>query len=69
MASRIGNVLNWTSRLMAAFLIGYAVYLWNYGVPPKNVMEGWLFLIIAVLYWLLGLALRYGLATQDHDMR
>jgi hypothetical protein len=54
---------------MAAFLIGYAVYLWNYGVPPKSVMEGWLFLIIAVLYWLLGLALRYGLATKDHDMR
>ena len=61
--------MNWTARLMAAFLIGYAVYLWNYGVLSKNVMEGWLFLIIAVLYWLLGLAPRYGLATQDHDMR
>jgi hypothetical protein len=44
MASRIGNVLN--------------SYLWIYGLPPKNLIEGWLFLIIAVLYWLLGLALR-----------
>ena len=69
MASRLGNVLNWTARLGAVFLVGFAVYLWSYEVPPRNVWDGLLFLIIAALYGLLGLAIRYVLATQDHDMR
>jgi len=69
MASRLGNVLNWTARLRAVFLFGFAVYLWSYEVPPRNVWDGLLFLIIAALYGLLGLAIRYALATQDHDMR
>jgi hypothetical protein len=69
MASRVGNVLNWTARLVAVFLIGFAVYLWNYEVPSDNVFDGLLFLIIAALYWLLGLEIRYALTTQDHDLR
>ena len=69
MVSRGGNVLNWTARLAAAFLVGFAVYLWIFEAPPNNVYDGLLFLIIAALYWLLGLAFRYALATQDHDLR
>jgi hypothetical protein len=69
MAIRAGNVLNWTARLLAAFLVGFAVYLWNFEPPPNSVFDGSLFLIIAALYWLLGLAFRYGLATLRHDMR
>ena len=69
MARRIGNVLNWTARLGAAFLVAFAVYLWNYETPPNNIFSGLLFLIIAVLYWLLGMALRYALSPQDFGMR
>jgi hypothetical protein len=69
MAIRAGNVLNWTTSLAAAFLVGFAVYLWNFEPPPNNVFDGLMFLIVAVLYWLLGLAFRYALATRRHDMR
>jgi len=69
MDGRLGNVLKRTACLLAVILVGSAVYLWNYEVPPKNVFDGLLFLTIATLYWLLGLAIRHALATQDHDMR
>jgi hypothetical protein len=65
MASRLGNVLNWTARLGAVFLVGFAVYLWSYEVPPKNVLDGLLLLIIAALY---GLAWRSDMPSQHKIM-
>ena len=61
MAAVLGDVLYWLATLIAGITIGVAVYHWMF-MPSSDPLEVWLLVLIGVVTWLLGRALRRALA-------